>query len=253
MKNILLTFDLEEFNLPREFGQKISEKQMFEISKEGLINILKILEKYKIQATFFTTAVFAKRYSKIIKDISKTHEIASHGYDHSGIINLESLKKAKKEKEKIIQKKIKGFRSPRWNIKKIENVYFAGFDYDSSTHPIFLPGRYSNLKQKRKIHRIKGLVEIPMSTLPPNFSIFWLAFKNFPLKYSQIFTKINFIFSDYTMLVMHPWEFTNIKKFKIPFYIKRNHKNLIKKLEEYIIFCKKNKYEFFTIKDFLKN
>ena len=36
MKHILLTFDLEEFDLPLEFGHAISKEQIFEISKKGL-------------------------------------------------------------------------------------------------------------------------------------------------------------------------------------------------------------------------
>ncbi len=39
-------------------------------------SILELLNKHGISATFFTTANFAKNYPKLVKDISKKHEIA---------------------------------------------------------------------------------------------------------------------------------------------------------------------------------
>jgi len=252
MKSILLTFDLEEFDLPLEFNQDIEENQMYEISKEGLDNLLILLTKHNIKATFFTTTNFAKRFPNIIKELSKTHEIASHGYSHSHTLTLENIKKAKEEKEQIINKSIRGFRAPRWNLKNTNIVEQAGFNYDSSSHPIFLPGRYLNLNKKRNIQKINNLIEIPTSTLPPNFSIFWLAFKNFPLIYSKLFTRINFINSNYTMLVQHPWEFADIGNFRLPLHINRIYgKKLLNKLENYIIFCKKNNYKFERVDGFL--
>lgn len=253
MKYILLTFDVEEFDFPLEINQKIKEEDMFEISKKGLDSLLKLLNHHKIKATFFTTSLFARKYPEKIRIISENNEIASHGYSHSHPISIEILKKAKKEKELIINKEIKGFRAPRWDIKNMRIVEKAGFIYDSSTHPIYLPGRYFNLSQKRKIHKINNIVEIPMSTLNPNFSIFWLAFKNFPLVYSKLFTRINFITSDYTMLVFHPWEFSDLSGINLPSHIKKiSGKNMLNKLEDFILFCKIRKYQFFTIYDFLK-
>ena len=253
MKSILLTFDLEEFDLPKEFNHSISEDKMYGISEQGLNNLLQLLNKYNIRSTFFTTANFANYYPEKIKDLSEKHEIASHGYSHSEPLTLENIKKAKEEKELIIEKPIRGFRAPRWNLQNINIVEKAGFNYDSSSHPIYLPGRYFNLNKNRKLHKINNILEIPASTLPPNFSIFWLAFKNLPLTYSKLFTRLNLINLDYTMLVFHPWEFANLSKIKIPNYIKRKHsKELLKKLEKYILFCKERKYKFQTINDFLE-
>jgi len=253
MKSILLTFDLEEFDLPREFNQQIEEDEMYRISKEGLDNLLELLEQHNIKATFFTTTNFAKRFPDEVRGLSNTYEIASHGYSHSQPLTLENIKRAKHEKEQIIGKSIKGFRAPRWDLKNIKTVEQAGFSYDSSTHPIYLPGRYNNLNKKRYIHKIGNLTEIPASTLPPNFSIFWLAFKNLPLSYSKIFTRINFLSSNYTMLIFHPWEFADLSKINIPKYVKRKYGyELLNKLEKYIKFCEKNKYDFKTVSRFSK-
>ena len=253
MKTILLTFDVEEFDLPREYKINLGKTQEFEISKTGLNKIIQLLEKHNTPATFFTTTDFAKKYPQLIKKISENHEIACHSYCHlESCESIKRLQQAKQEKEKIINKEIKGFRAPKFQIKQIKELGDIGFKYDSSTHPIWLPGKYFNFFQKRKIHKINNLIEIPISTLPINLSLFWLAFKNFPYQYSKIFTRLNFLFSNYTMLLFHPWEFTNINHLKLPFYIKaKSGHPLLKRLEDYIIFCKKQGYKFQTVADYL--
>jgi len=168
-KTILLTFDLEEFDLPRDFNQEIEEDLMYKISKKGLDSLTNLLLNHNIKATFFTTANFANKFPNTVKQLSLNHEIASHGFSHSHPLTLENIKKAKQNKELIIKKQIKGFRAPRWDIKNLNIVEQAGFIYDSSTHPIYLPGRYFNINQKRHIHKINNLTEIPASTLPPKF------------------------------------------------------------------------------------
>ncbi|MFH1787595.1 MAG: polysaccharide deacetylase family protein [archaeon] len=253
-KKILLSFDLEEFDLPLEYGWNISENEQFKLSLKGFKKIKFLLDEYKIPCTFFTTASFAKKYPKLLKELSKEHEIACHGLSHSNsnIGDLSNLKLAKKEIEKIIKKPVNGFRAPRWDLKYINLLNEAGFDYDSSSHPIYLPGRYFNLNRERDVHKIGNLIEIPLSTLPPNFSLFWLAFRNFPFQYAKLFTIFNFTKIDYTTLLFHPWEFVNISNFKIPFYVKRKTGNfLLKKLERYLLWCKSKNYQFSTFINYL--
>ena len=253
MKSILLTFDLEEFDLPREQNISISDEQMYKTSIKGLTNLLNILNKYNIQATFFTTANFAMKYPKTLINLSKDHEIASHGFSHSKPLTFESIKKAKEIKESIIKKPIRGFRAPRWNIKDTNIVDQADFEYDSSSHPIYLPGRYNNLNQVRYPHIKNNIIELPASTLRPNFSLFWLAFKNFPLSYAKNFTKLNFLNSKYTMMIQHPWEFADLDRFPIKKYIKNpSGTKLVGKLDDYVRFCKLNGYRFQTCEQFLK-
>ena len=82
-RRILLSFDIEEFDIPEEYGEKIDETVKFEISYKGVKEILPILEKLKIKATFFVTANFAIHYKALIQEISHKNEIASHGFYHS--------------------------------------------------------------------------------------------------------------------------------------------------------------------------
>jgi len=255
----LLSFDLEEFDLPKEFNQFIDENEMYEISKQGLKNILNLLAKHKIRATFFITTNFAKKYPELIKQMSKIHEIASHGYSHSDnyLEDISQIKSAKQELEKIIGKSIYGFRAPRFKINNIAGLHELGFEYDSSCHPTIAPGKYLKIKQNRKIHKLGNIVEIPLSTLPIfpflRAPINWFIFKNFPKAYRKIFAKINFIFSDYLMLIFHSWEFYNISNFRIPSsYKKYSGKTMSDKLNNYLCWLKKINTEFITISDFLK-
>ena len=50
---ILLSFDIEEFDIPEEYGQKLESQVKFEVSLNGLKAIIDLLNKLKITATFF--------------------------------------------------------------------------------------------------------------------------------------------------------------------------------------------------------
>lgn len=249
MKKILLTFDVEEFSFAQE--------EKFELSKQGLLSVLKLLEKHTIKSTFFTTTLFAEKYPKLIKLVADEHEIASHGYSHSDNYSkdISKIEQAKKDIEKITKTKIKGFRAPRFDFKNIARLHDFGFVYDSSIHPTFVPGRYFNLHKKRKTHKVGNIIEVPPSTLPfLRLPIFWLAFKNSPQFYPKTFTRLNFASSDYTMLVFHPWEFADLSQIKIPNYIKSKHsQELLNLLEKYILFCKKRDYGFDSVWSYLSN
>ena len=256
MKSVLLTFDVEEFDLPREFGCDISEEEMYEISKRGLYAIAGLLDKHNIKATLFVTANFAKKSPELMIEMDKRgHEIASHGYNHSfQEHSLEQIKEAKQTKEKIIGKQINGYRAPRFNVKNFGDLYSLGFSYDSSIHPTYIPGRYMNLFKKRGIYGIGNMIEISPSVLPlVRLPIFWLAFKNFPEFYPKIFAKINFIFSDYLMLVFHSWEFADLDRINIPKFIKRKHgKDMLNMLDNFLVFVKNYDCDFNTVGNFLE-
>ncbi len=79
-KSILLSFDIEEFDIPEEYGQPLEPEIKFEISNRGLSKIIALIEKLDITATFFVTANFALHNPVTIREISKHHEIASHGF-----------------------------------------------------------------------------------------------------------------------------------------------------------------------------
>jgi Polysaccharide deacetylase len=80
MSSIILSFDVEEFDIPLEYNKNINLAEQMEVGKRGLDAIIPIWEKYKTPTTLFTTALFAQQFSDIIKSLSDTHEIASHTF-----------------------------------------------------------------------------------------------------------------------------------------------------------------------------
>ena len=52
-QTILLGFDLEEFDLPLENNGKISFEDQLNTSETGINNVLDLLVKYNLVATFF--------------------------------------------------------------------------------------------------------------------------------------------------------------------------------------------------------
>ena len=64
---ILLSFDIEEFDVPKEHQVDISMEEQIKVSVEGTTRILDCLERNQVKATFFCTANFALHAPDIIK------------------------------------------------------------------------------------------------------------------------------------------------------------------------------------------
>ena len=58
---ILLSFDIEEFDMPLEYNGEISFEEQIDVSRMGLERILDLLKKYHVKATFFSTVIFAEQ------------------------------------------------------------------------------------------------------------------------------------------------------------------------------------------------
>lgn len=250
---ILLTFDLEEFDLPLEFGEQIDEDEMFQTSTKGLEIILKLLNEYKIKATFFTTAIYAEKHPKLIERIiSEKHELASHMYYHSNY-NEEHILKSKKKLEEISNTSVNGIRMPRLKKVNLEKIKKAGYLYDSSLNPTFIPGRYNNLSKPKTLFTdpSTNLLILPFSTSIFRLPLFWLSFKNFNLHFYILLCKYTLKRDNYLHLYFHPWEFANLSKYKIPFYIKRNSGYIMSKRFKYLLNKLSQKNDFLTITEFL--
>ncbi|MFX6794044.1 hypothetical protein ABTH15_19680, partial [Acinetobacter baumannii] len=84
---------------------------------------------------------FADHFPNEIKALANKHEIASHTYYH-GYYEDAHLLQSKLRLEAITEKKITGLRMPRMRPVSMHAVAEAGYDYDSSVNPTFLPGKY---------------------------------------------------------------------------------------------------------------
>jgi peptidoglycan/xylan/chitin deacetylase (PgdA/CDA1 family) len=252
-KQILLTFDLEEFDLPLEFGCPISDEDQINISNNGLQRIVTLLSKYNIPATFFTTSFYANRNKEIIKNLSENHEIASHSKNHSDFRETDPLD-SKVEIERITGKKVFGFRMPRFKEIDLSLIKAAGYNYDSSINPTLIPGRYNNLLVQRKMHfnSRSNLIEIPVSVSPIiRFPLFWISFKNIPLPIYLYMCKRTILKDAYLHLYFHSWEFAELKPFKIPWYIKTLSGNSLSERFEKLIVELRKTGDFSTLSGFL--
>lgn len=218
-KKVLLSFDVEEFDMPLEYHHAIEVEDQMRIGIEGLDAITPILES--VPCTLFTTANFANHYPERILTLSLSHEIASHTFYHTAF-ETEDLLKSRLRLEEITGKKVSGLRMPRMRPVLMEDVKAAGYAYDSSINPTWLPGRYNNFHLPRTVYTEGGIKRIPASVSPSiRIPLFWLSFKNMPYALYLQLCKQTLAKDGYLCLYFHPWEFTPIEQFGLPAYTRR--------------------------------
>lgn len=225
MKNryVLLSFDVEEFDMPLEYNFPINVAEQMRVGKEGLDAITPVLSDPAIAATLFTTANFAMHYPDAIRELAKQHEIASHTFYHSDFRD-EHLLSSRQKLEEITGKTVTGLRMPRMRKVAMEEVKKAGYLYDSSVNPTWLPGRYNNLHLPRTLYRDQGMLRIPASVSPVvRIPLFWLSFKNLPYALFKRLTLQTLRTDGYVCLYFHPWEFTDIGNYGLPGFTKKHH------------------------------
>jgi peptidoglycan/xylan/chitin deacetylase (PgdA/CDA1 family) len=253
MKKIFLTFDLEEFDIAEEYGAKLDLATKIHTSYIGMERILALLKKYDAKATIFCTAFYAENAPEQLRRIAADgHEIASHGYYHDRFEEADLLKSRVKLAE-ITGKSVVGFRMARMAAVDNQAIETAGYLYDSSLNPTWLPGRYNYLDKPRTTFSVLKHLQIIPASVTPLFRVplFWLSFKNFPLFLYKKMVAKTLKADGYVNLYFHPWEFNSLKEFDLPSYVKRvDDLVLLNKLERFIVYFK-DKAEFVTINEHL--
>ncbi len=239
-KRILISVDVEEFDIPEEFGRQVSLQDKLEVSRRGLQTTLDIFEKYNVRATFFITAYWAQHYPELIRRIAARHEVASHAYYHSSFTDAD-LEGSRLALQEISGQQVKGFRMPRLREVNMEALQKAGYQYDSSVNPTWLPGRYNNWHLPRTMFRKENLWIIPSSVSPMvRYPIFWLSVKNAPLWMTKHFSRQILKKDPYLSFYFHPWELTDLQGYNLPGYISRvSGEKMCRKLEGFLAFLQK--------------
>lgn len=253
---ILLSFDIEEFDMPFEYGKDISFEDQISISIKGSNSILDLLAKHQIKATFFSTATFAINAPNIIERIkNEGHELASHTYYHSKF-EVADLLSSKLKLEELSGKKVTGFRMPRMMPVDDKEIEKAGYTYNSSINPTYLPGRYNNLKVSRTYYKIGNVLQLPASVSPFRIPLFWLSFHNFPLWYYKYLAKKTLKKDGYLNIYFHPWEFTDLKdydRYGFPSYVSKNSgEQMITRMDSFMKWINNQNYINGTINSFVK-
>jgi hypothetical protein len=249
---VLLSFDVEEFDMPLEYNFSISPEEQMRVGKNGLDAIEPILNDPSIGATLFTTANFAMQYPDAIKHLSKQHEIASHTFYHSDFRN-EHLLSSRLKLEEITGSSVTGLRMPRMRKVEMEEVIKAGYHYDSSINPTWLPGRYNNFHLPRTLYKENGMIRVPASVSPIlRVPLFWLSFKNLPYTVFKLLALQTLKKDGYLCLYFHPWEFTDIENYGLPGFTKKlNGEPLLNRLHHLLQDLKKEG-DCITMNDFVK-
>jgi peptidoglycan/xylan/chitin deacetylase (PgdA/CDA1 family) len=260
----LLTFDVEEFDLPREFGQSLAEEKMYSISAAGLRTIIRLLaEVGGVRATFFTTADFARKFPGLVRQVARRgHEVGLHGYSHwdnyarmSPGRSLARLRRARQRIEKIVGRKVSGFRAPRNLGPGPDVLRRAGLGYDSSLHPTCIPGRYNHLFESRRLHRNGSLWEVPISVTPLlRLPFTWLFFRNLPSAYARACSLASAPGTGYINIYFHPWEFVDLGRIPgVPGYLTRNTgRPLTRKLKNYLAWVKRRGFQSLPMGEFIR-
>jgi peptidoglycan/xylan/chitin deacetylase (PgdA/CDA1 family) len=255
-KNVLLSFDIEEFDIPQEYKKSLPFEEQIRISINGTELILDLLHQYQIKATFFSTVAFASQAPGILHRIKdEGHELASHGYYHS-VFENRHLYESKKELERLSGCRIDGFRMPRMMPVDNKALVEAGYLYNSSLNPTYLPGRYNNFFQPRSLFASNGLIQLPASVTPfIRFPLFWLSFHNLPLWLYKKACVQTINHDNYLNIYFHPWEFADLKdaRYGLPGYISKNSGNLMTdRFHAWIVWMKSMNYSFFSISKYLE-
>ncbi|MDN3585080.1 polysaccharide deacetylase family protein [Pedobacter aquatilis] len=254
---VLLSFDIEEFDMPYEYNREISFADQIAISKAGTLKILDILDKYDVKATFFCTVTFAENIPDIIKRITDSgHELASHGYYHSDF-KPEHLLQSKIKLEALSGQEIVGYRMARMMPVDEKEIEKAGYAYNTSINPTYLPGRYNNFSISRTFFTKENVLQIPASVSPLiRFPLFWLSFHNLPLSIYKLLARWTYKKDNYLNIYFHPWEFTDLddfERFGFPGYVVKNTGDkMVSRMENLIRWMKVKKYPFGTFKDFIQ-
>lgn len=236
MKNnsLLISVDVEEFDIPEEYGQYLREEEKKCVTYRGILKTLALFDELDIRATFFITAYWAQQFPAMVQRIAAKHEIASHAFFHNTFHERDLL-------------------NARLQPVSITALADAGYRYDASLNPTWLPGRYNHRRAPRAVHRNGPLWVMP-SAVTPRFRIpvFWLSAKNFPLWFTRYCIARVLQGGGYFSFYFHPWELEDLAPYQLPWYVKnRCGESMYERL--YAIFSGlKTKGEFMSHADYLQ-
>lgn len=211
---VMLSFDVEEFDLPNEYGAKLPLERQLSIGAAGLSAALKLVDELQIKVTLFTTARMADYVRTEMPSIAHRHEIASHGVRHDEF-ETSHYEESKRLLEAASSSEVTGFRMARLQPVDVQALSASGYQYDSSENPIRLPGRYDNRHLPRTPRIEQGLVRLPISTSPRlRVPLFWLGFRHLPGPLLKRTLDRTLAHDGYLNLFLHPWEFLDTHEWR---------------------------------------
>ena len=256
MATVLLTFDIEEFDLPREHGVDITVQQSVAVSAAGTGRLLDLLARHGVQATCFCTVTFAQHAPQLVQRMTADgHEVASHGMNH-----WQPAKDAPLLSRPLLQQisgqDVVGYRQPRMMDTDNALLRQAGYTYNASLNPSFIPGRYMHLTTPRTCHVRDGVAQIPASVTPwLRLPLFWLSLHHLPQGMYHWMAHRVLQHDGYFMTYFHPWELcplSDYPQYHVPHLIARRcGDSMLARLDRLITHLQQQGCEFSTCRDFL--
>jgi polysaccharide deacetylase family protein (PEP-CTERM system associated) len=245
-----ISIDLEDWFCAYNLRIPMNEWDSCELRVEkSTFNILRLLEKHKVKATFFVLGWIAERVPDLIKEIhNKGHEIASHGYSHRLITSMtveefdDDIKRSLNAIKLCINSPVLGYRAPSFTITQktlwaIDVLVNNGMKYDSSIFPIGFHPDYGIADSPLGAHEFMGLTEVPLSVA----EIFGKRvpcsgggyFRLFPYSITKTLMKKCNEQGRPVIFYLHPWE-TDIKQPRkdMPLLNRFRHYNNLGKTEQ---------------------
>ncbi len=189
--------------------------------------LLDLFEKHDTKATFFVLGWIAERFPSLVSEIAeKGHEIASHGFMHQLINEIdpevfrEDIRKSKKLLEELTKMPVIGYRAPSFSITNTATDILKeeGFLYDSSFYDFKTNHRYGVLDMEN-VHKAEGsniyklnngIFEVPLSTvryfgktLPISGGGYFRLIPFF--KYKELY-QLSIEQNGNAIFYIHPWE-----------------------------------------------
>jgi polysaccharide deacetylase family protein (PEP-CTERM system associated) len=146
-----LSVDVEDWFQVGAFETVIDRRDWDKLDQRAERNtdtVLKLFDDAGVKATFFTLGWVAARHPGLIRRIvAGGHEIASHGWDHKRVFNMEpsefadDIERTRKQLQDACGERVSGYRAPSFSIDKRtpwahEALAEAGYTYSSSVAPI---------------------------------------------------------------------------------------------------------------------
>lgn len=257
MKRVCLSFDFEECDLPRESGLDFPIEEGMKYSVEGANRVLDMMERQGVRGTFFCTLNFAERAPEVMARIrAGGHEIAAHGVDHFKPA-ADDPYRCKDGLERRFGVVVTGYRQPRMFPVDDKALVAAGYRYNSSLNPAFIPGRYMHLNEPRVMFDRNGLRQIPASVTPwIRFPLFWIALHLLPEWLYRALVRRTLKHDGYFVTYFHPWEFSSLStratELKVPRLVRANlGQPMVGRLERLIVDLKRAGADFITLQELL--
>lgn len=192
---------------------------------DNIDRVLALFARHDVRATFFTLGWVAQRFPGHIKRIVEAgHEIASHGFGHQRVTDLDreafrrDLSEARAILEDVSGQRVRGYRAPSYSIGRsnpwaLEVLEEEDYAYSSSIYPIRHDhyGMPDAPRHPFRPTREGRLLEIPVSTVQLGGRRFPCGgggyFRLYPYALSRwALRRLNDSEARSAVFYFHPWE-----------------------------------------------